>query len=93
MPISSQNILAHEWIGLEVTIKDSTDPNQKGLAGLVLDETKNTLTLEVRDRKLMIPKAGSTFLAKLPSGQTVTVLGDQLRLRPEDRVKKRLVKW
>src|SRR5881628_3067966 len=50
MPITSRNILAHEWIGLEITIKQSPDPKLNGLSGLVRDETRNTLVVETQGR-------------------------------------------
>ncbi len=93
MPITSQTILAHEWIGLQVTIAECSDPGIKGLIGIVRDETKNTIKIETRGRVLTIPKLGTTFLTTLPTGENTTILGSQLRFRPEDRVKKGLAKW
>ncbi len=93
MPITSQNIPAHEWIGLYVTITESSDPGLKGLAGIVRDETQNTILIAARGRVLTIPKAGTRFLTKLPTGQTTSILGSRLRFRPEDRVKKGLGRW
>ena len=43
--ITSQNITAHEWIGLKVKITKSTDPTLQGLEGTVRDETMNTFTI------------------------------------------------
>lgn len=93
MPVTTRNILAHELIGLQLTVADSSDPGLKGLTGLVRDETKNTLLLEAQGKLLTIPKAGATFLTKLPTGQSITITGDQLRYRPEDRVKKGVARW
>src|SRR5205809_6942770 len=45
MPITSRNILAHEWIDLELTIKKSPDTKLEGPSGRLRDETKNTLVL------------------------------------------------
>ncbi len=93
MPMTSQTILAHEWIGLQVTIAESSDPGMKGRIGIVRDETKNTIKIETRGRLLTIPKLGTTFLTTLPTGESTAILGNQLRFRPEDRVKKGLAKW
>ena len=93
MPMTRENVHAHEWIGLQVTIKDSRDPRLKGLTGLIRDETKNTFTIQVQNRMMKIPKSLTTFLATFPEQETVTVDGDLLRHRPEDRVKKGLPKW
>ncbi len=93
MTITSDTILAHEWIGLHVTITESPDPGHRGLQGIVRDETKNTIRIEARGHLLTIPKAGTRFVTTLPTGENLAVQGDKLRFRPEDRVKKGLTKW
>jgi ribonuclease P protein subunit POP4 len=93
MPITPQNILAHEWIGLQVTVNASPDPGLKGVTGIVRDETRNTLVIEARDHLVRVPKANSRFIASLPTGEEVPVEGPLLKHRPEDRVKKGLTKW
>ena len=93
MPITPQNILAHEWIGLQVIVKVSPDPGLSGLMGIVRDETRNTLLVESRNRLVSVPKANTQLIANLPMGETVQVSGSHLRHRPEDRVRKGLAKW
>jgi ribonuclease P protein subunit POP4 len=93
MPITTQNILAHEWIGLQVTVKASPDPGLTGLLGIVRDETRNTLLIETQNRLVQVPKATTQFIATLPTGGMVPIEGPLLRHRPEDRVKKGLTKW
>jgi ribonuclease P protein subunit POP4 len=85
--------LAHEWIGLQVTIKAFPDPGLTGLLGIVRDETRNTLVIEAQKRLVKVPKASAQFIATLPTGETVLVEGPLLLHRPEDRVKKGLTKW
>jgi len=51
--ITPQNILAHELIGLDVIVKDSTDESRIGLKGKVVDETKNVLKIEEQKRRPM----------------------------------------
>jgi ribonuclease P protein subunit POP4 len=91
--ITPQNILAHEWIGLKVTIEKSTDPRVRGLSGLVRDETRNTFTIQTRDRILRVTKLDTIFKTTLSHGESLTVNGRALRYRPEDRVKKGLNRW
>ena len=93
MPITPQNILAHEWIGLKITIKESTDRKLNGLSGIVRDETRNTFQIETQGNLVRIVKDKTAFLATLPSSETVLVQGGLLRNRSEDRVKKGLAKW
>jgi ribonuclease P protein subunit POP4 len=93
MPITPQNIMAHEWIGLHVTVKSSPDPGLRGLVGIVRDETRNTLLIEARNHLVTVPKLDTQFIATLPTGEAVPVEGPLLKHRPEDRVKKGLAKW
>lgn len=91
--ITVQNLLAHEWIGLQVTIKENSDPRVIDVAGSVRNETRNTLTIENQGRKLRVPKAHSLFVVKLPSGEETMVDGAHMMYRPEDRVKRGLTGW
>ena len=93
MPITPRNILAHEWIGLSITIKEAADRKLNGLSGIVRDETRNTFQLETKGALLRVVKDKTSFLATLPSMETVLVQGGLLRHRSEDRVKKGLGKW
>ena len=93
MPITPQNILAHEWIGLTITIKEAADRKLNGLSGVVRDETRNTFQIQTKENVLQVVKDKTTFLATLPSMETVLVQGGVLRHRSEDRVKKGLAKW
>ncbi len=93
MPIDSSTIRAHEWIGLKVRIISAADPNHKGVTGIVEDETRNMFTIRTDDRTVKVPKEKSSFLLELPSRENVTVEGNSVRHRPEDRVKKGLGKW
>lgn len=79
-------LVKHELMGLDVEVVDAADPNQRGMHGRVVDETRNTLVLEGDGREVRIPKAGTTFRFAVDDGLLVT--GDRLRYRPEDRVKK-----
>ena len=93
MPITPQNILSHEWIGLHVTVKASPDPGLSGLVGIVRDETRNTLLIEARNHLVTVPKHNTQFITTLPTGEAIPVEGPLLKHRPEDRVKKGLAKW
>ncbi|MEM5853054.1 MAG: ribonuclease P protein component 1 [Candidatus Aenigmatarchaeota archaeon] len=93
MPITPKNLVRHELIGLEVEIVKSTDPTHQGLKGLVVDETYNTVKIEVKNKEKVIPKENSVFVFTLPSGVKVEVDGKLLKGRPEDRIKKRFPKW
>ena len=93
MTLTPSNIIAHELIGLRVTVSSSTDPTKIGMTGIIRDETRNTLTVQIRDRLLCIPKTGSSLTFELPDSQSVTVEGSGLGFRPEDRIKRRIRQW
>ncbi len=93
MPLDRHNLTAHELIGLETIINSSPDPSIKGLAGIIRNETKNTLKIEAKGRVLTIPKKDTSFLVEFGSGQSAILNGDQLVCRSEDRVKKGLGRW
>ena len=86
MPKQRENASAHELIGTEIEVKSSSDATLTGLVGIVRDETKNTLKVEIGGREKVIPKPKTVF--ELEDGQLVD--GAKLALRPEDRVKRRL---
>jgi len=80
------NLRKHELIGLEVEVLHATDPSQAHVRGRVVDETRNTLVLEIQGHEKRIPKHGSRFRFEIQGGLEVD--GEEIRFRPEDRVKK-----
>jgi ribonuclease P protein subunit POP4 len=90
--VSPQNILRHELVGLPVNVVKCTDPNFVGLAGVVVDETKNMIVLNAESR-VKVSKRTATFRFTLPDGAQVDVDGTRLVGRPEDRLKTKVIKW
>jgi ribonuclease P protein subunit POP4 len=80
------NLRKHELIGLQVEVVRSTDPGQAHLTGRVVDETRNLLVIEAGGAEKRIPKQGARFRFQIQGG--IEVEGDDIRFRPEDRVKK-----
>jgi ribonuclease P protein subunit POP4 len=78
------------WTG---EIADSTTNLQVGVKGLVVDETKNTLTIETEKGMKKIQKKGSVFIFKISSEKKVKVNGNKIAVRPEDRLKLKVKKW
>ena len=77
----------HELIGLEVEVKDSTNSNQIGIRGRIVDETKNMLVIDDGKGRKMIMKKGAKFRIKLNS-EYVTIKGDRINYRSHERIKK-----
>ena len=103
MQISPSNLIHHELIGLEVEVIKSSNSTQIGIQGKVLDETKNTLKIEVDSGQLkMVPKSHTYFIFTIPadSGRRylpdenvrVKVNGMLLLSQPENRIQTKFKK-
>jgi ribonuclease P protein subunit POP4 len=91
--ITPKNLIKHELIGLAVEVADSTNKFQVGIKGMVVDETKNVLTIETEKGIRKVQKKGSTFIFKISSGKKVKVNGNKIAVRPEERLKLKVKKW
>lgn len=83
---SKKSLVKHELIGLDARVVEAADPSHRGLEGRVVDETRQTLRIDVRGRELTIPKQGSIFAFRLD--EDVLIPGERLLYRPENRIKK-----
>lgn len=93
-PITASNITRHELIGLEVSVVDDSNPSNISISGEVVDESRDTLLIRECGRDKRIAKKDAVFRFKIPRGEAVSVEGDVLIGRPEDRVKKKIKrKW
>lgn len=88
MPITKENILQHEFIGLQAKVIKSSNSSLRGREGMIVDETRNTLVLEEKGELKTLPKSGVKLRVTLPSGEKANINGKKLVARPEDRVKK-----
>ncbi len=73
-----------ELIGLDVEVL--SEPFS-GISGKVVDETKNTFTIESAGTERMVPKPGNVFRFAC-EGRTIDIRGSEILHRPEDRIKK-----
>ncbi len=89
MPITPQNVLRHELIGLTAEVVKSRNKSNAGLKGKIADESYKTLVV---GRKRVF-KDAVTITLTLPSKQKVEVDGGLLVARPWDRIKKKFPKW
>ncbi len=84
---NEKNLKMHELIGLDAKVVDSTNPNQIGIEGRIVDETYHMLVIETPKGEKMIMKKGAKFSVKL-DGKRVMVRGDEINYRPHERIKK-----
>ncbi len=83
-----KNLVFHEFVGLEVFVSSHTSSSLVGVRGLVVGESKNILEVLSGGRVVKIPKISGLFTFKLDDGTSVTVCGDAIVGRPEDRMKR-----
>jgi ribonuclease P protein subunit POP4 len=79
-----------EFIGLKAKVVESTNADNVGISGTVVDETRNTLLIRQKDADKMVVKGSSVFHFTMPDGTIVEVDGKIILGRPEDRLKKKI---
>ncbi|EDV24638.1 uncharacterized protein TRIADDRAFT_56646 [Trichoplax adhaerens] len=81
----TQKLLKADYHGCWITVTRSRCPSYIGISGIVLQETKNALTLIAPSNKVKcIPKTNNIFTFKI--GDLVfTLYGNQFRYRSTDR--------
>ena len=72
-----------EFIGMEVEVISKGCP----MSGVIVDETKNTFTVESAGTDRMVPKMGNEFRFTY-NGQEIIVRGSEILHQPENRIKK-----
>jgi ribonuclease P protein subunit POP4 len=90
MRITPENVARHELTGLPLHIIESTDPNLVCKKGIIFRETKEMIHFRTNSTTVSVPKRNCVFDFTLPDSTQVRIVGDVLRGRPEDRMKKRL---
>ena len=85
----TSSIVQHEFIGLDAKVVKSSNPHLVGIAGRVVDETRNTLTILHKSKKRAVIKDTAVFNFVMSDGTVVEIDGKVIMGRPEDRIKKR----
>jgi len=85
-------IIRHEFIGLNVEVVRSPNPNYKGIKGKVINETRNTLVVLHKNQNKTIIKEAAVFHFTMPDGTIVEIDGKTIIGRPENRVKKQVTR-
>jgi ribonuclease P protein subunit POP4 len=84
--INDKNILAHELVGLQARIEESSDRSLIGLSGMIVLETKNMISINTSTGVKHISKLVARKIQLcLPLGNCF-INGSSLIGRPEDRV-------
>jgi len=83
--ITPENIIAHELIGLNTEIIDSSHKDFIGLNGTIIDETKFMFVLNMPKGYKKIPKANNKWRFSIQN-QHVILNGSDLCKRSYDRL-------
>ncbi|MCW4027797.1 MAG: ribonuclease P protein component 1 [Candidatus Bathyarchaeota archaeon] len=83
-------VLQDEFIGLHAKAARSRNRSCIGIAGKVIDETKNTIVIIHDNKEKTMVKNETVFHFKFPDGTVVEIDGKTMIGRPEDRVKRKI---
>jgi ribonuclease P protein subunit POP4 len=82
------DIIRSEFIGAQLQIAKSPNVDYMGLAGKVIEESKNTFTILSEGKSRRIIKDTCIFDFTMHDNTVVEIDGSLLVGRPEDRLKK-----
>jgi ribonuclease P protein subunit POP4 len=88
--ISPQTILRHELTGLCASVVKSSNPAQEGISGIIVDETRNTLSLQTTDGIKCMQKQYMLLRVTLPDSAEVLIDCSRLSTAPARRVSMRV---
>tara|TARA_B100001123_G_scaffold17024_1_gene19058 strand:+ start:627 stop:869 length:243 start_codon:yes stop_codon:yes gene_type:complete len=72
-----------EFIGENVEIVEHSDPSLRGICGMIVDETRETLVLSTDGGRKIVSKRPGKFAFK-----DGALDGQKIAYRPQDRIKK-----
>ncbi|MDR3102033.1 MAG: ribonuclease P protein subunit [Methanocalculaceae archaeon] len=88
--ITPQSILHHELIGLYAVVVWSRNKTQEGMWGIIIDETKNTLSLRTENGIKCLEKQHILLRVTLPDSVDVVIDCSCLSVAPARRVTMRV---
>lgn len=86
--MNPRDFVKQELIGLNITIIEAKNQDLIGLKGKIIDETKNTITIEEQDKTKKIVKDQIIFNTEF-NNKKIQIDGKLLVGRPEERLKRR----
>jgi ribonuclease P protein subunit POP4 len=91
MPLTPETLTRHELNGLYTEVVDSSNADLVGISGRVVVETMHTLHIDDGSRVRQVPKQGTTFEFRLPTGDGhgVPTAGSSRRTRTREHTNTR----
>ena len=74
-------------IGSQIDVVDSKNPTLNGLKGTVIDETRNTLMIQIDNERKTIVKDQIKLIVVTKNDQIIRTSGQNIIGRYEDRIK------
>ena len=87
--ITLENITRNELIGLNTKVVNSSNPQNIGMNGTVVDETKSMFILKTNKGFKTLSKYSNVWTFFV-NEQKITISGSSLCKRPQDRLKGKL---
>lgn len=84
--MNPKEIERHELIGLTCKVIDAKNKGLIGLQGKIIDETKNTIKIQQKDKTKIILKNQVTLEFTI-NNKKIQIKGEKLVKRPEERIK------
>ena len=88
--INEKNIFAHEIVGLQAKIEESSDRSLKDLTGTIILETKNMISINTCTGIKCVSKSVARKIKLFLPLSSCFISGSSLKGRPEDRVTTKL---
>ncbi|MEK6969698.1 MAG: ribonuclease P protein subunit [Nanoarchaeota archaeon] len=82
-----RNIFPHELIGTMIEVIQSTNLSQVGMKGKIIDETKQTITIQKADGQDAVLLKNTITFKVSATGEIIS--GKEIIKRPEERLKGR----
>ncbi len=82
--MNQRDFMKGEFIGLDVEVLSAP---YSGINGVIVDETKNTFTIDSAGTERMVPKPNNEFRF-MYEGKEFVIKGKDIQHRPEERIKK-----
>lgn len=83
-------IIARDWIGLEIEVIGSPNECEIGIKGEVVDETEKTFRIMTEKGLKVVAKKGRRFRVNY-GGKMLSIEGELTAFRPEERIMRGLM--
>ena len=87
--MNANEVYLMEFIGKNITVKNSHNIKNVGIKGKLIDETKNMMYIWDGSKICSIQKSGTIFGIEFNEGAHYDINGDAILIKPEDRTKEK----